>query len=75
MGILGDLFTGLVGGVARQMERNAGTAHRAAQSGMYNGRKLSEQGREKMRFAENRNLDAAERARNIYETRKANEGK
>lgn len=73
MGILGDLFTGLVGEVARRMERNAGTAHRAAQSGRYNGRKLSEQGREKMRFAENKYLDAAERARNIYETRKANE--
>ena len=69
------MVTGPVGGVARQMERKAGTAHRAAQSGMYNGRKLSEQGREKMRFAENRYLDAAERARNIYETRKANEGK
>ena len=75
MGIWGDLFTGLAGGVARQMERNANTARRAAQSGMYNGRKLSEQGREKMRMAEDKCLDVAERARNIYETRKANEGR
>lgn len=73
MGILGDILTGLAGGMARQLERNANTAHRAAQSGIYNGRRLSEQGREKMRMAEDKYRDAADRARNIYETRKSNE--
>lgn len=70
MGILGDFLTGLAGGVARQMERNANTVHRAAQSGMYKGRRLSEQGREKMRMAESKYLDAADRARSMYEARK-----
>ena len=73
MGILGDILTGLAGGMSRQLERNANTAHRAAQSGIYNGRRLSEQGRENMRMAEDKYRDAADRARNIYETRKSNE--
>ncbi|MBR6123539.1 hypothetical protein IKQ19_08110 [Candidatus Saccharibacteria bacterium] len=66
MGLLGDIFNGIVRITGEQMERNANTAHKAAQSGYYNGRRLSEQGREKMRMMEQKFRDNADRASSYY---------
>ena len=63
MGLLGDIFNGFTNAMGREMERRADIAHKAAQSGSFNGRRLSEQGREKMRMAESRYRNAADRAR------------
>lgn len=70
MGLLGDIFNGFISATASQLERNARTAHKAAESGIYKGRRLSESGREKMRMAEDRYRDAADRAQDIYNARK-----
>lgn len=65
MGLLGDIFNGFTNAMGREMERRAGIAHKAAQSGSFNGRRLNEQGKEKMRIAESRYRDAANRAQNF----------